>query len=155
MIGYDYDEDKIAVASHNFSRNTNISFIKADMNEIEINPADAIILSDMLHYLKPDQQEKLIRKCMEALRPNGVLLIRDGDRDLKKRHQRTRATEFFSTRFFSFNKTSDSRLHFLSGNTIRNLALGHKMECRSLDTSIHTSNLLFVITHPVRTYEKV
>ena len=155
VIGYDYDEDKIAVASHSFSRNANISFIKADVNEIEINPADAIILSDVLHYLKPDQQERLLRKCMEALRPDGILLIRDGDRDLKKRHQRTRASEFFSTRFFSFNKTSDNRLHFLSGNTIRNLALGHKMECRLQDPSVYTSNLLFIITYPVRAYEKV
>ena len=155
VIGYDYDEDKIAVASHNFSRNANIHFVKADINQVELNPADAIILSDLLHYLQPDQQENLIQKCMNALRPGGVLIIRDGDSDLKKRHKGTRITEFFSTRFFSFNKRSGSRLHFLSGNTIRDLALRHKMDCRSLDPSIYTSNLIFVITHSVRAYEKV
>ncbi len=48
-------------------------------------PADAIILSDVLHYLQPDQQESLIQKCMNALRPDGVLLIRDGDRDQEKK----------------------------------------------------------------------
>jgi uncharacterized protein len=155
MIGYDYDDEKISVASHCFSRNTNIHFVKADVNQLQTGPADAIILSDLLHYLQPVQQETLIQKCMDALRPGGMLLIRDGDRDLKKKHQRTRMTEFFSTRFFAFNKTDGHPLQFLSGNTIRDLASRHHMECRALDESTHTSNLLFVITHPVKAYEKV
>ncbi len=117
--------------------------------------ADAIILSDVLHYLRPEQQESLIQKCMDSLRPEGVLLIRDGDRDLKKRHERTRLTEFFSTRLFSFNKTGGQPLHFLSGKTIRELARRHYMDCRALNQSAITSNLIFVITHPVKTYEKV
>jgi 1-acyl-sn-glycerol-3-phosphate acyltransferase len=155
ITGYDYDEEKILVANHCFSRNTNIHFVKADINQIHMEPADAIILSDVLHYLSPDQQESLIRKCIKALRPDGVLLIRDGDRDLKKRHERTRMTEFFSTRFFSFNKTDGHPMHFLSGKTIRDLALKNHMDCRAMDQSAYTSNLLFVITHPVKSYEKV
>ncbi len=155
IIGYDYDEEKIAVANHCFSRNTNIHFVKTDINLLHIGPADAIILSDVLHYLQPEQQEALIRKCIDALRPDGVLLIRDGDRDLKLKHKRTRLTEFFSTRFFSFNKTGGQPLHFLSGKTIRDLAQRHHMDCRALDQSAITSNLLFVITHPVKAYEKV
>jgi len=155
ITGYDYDEEKIAVANHSFSRNTNIHFVKADVRHLHTGQADAIILSDILHYLKPDQQESLILKCIETLRPGGMLLIRDGDRDMKKKHDRTRLTEFFSTRFFSFNKTSGHPLHFLSGKTIHDLAIKHHMECRTMDQSAYTSNLLFVITHPVKSYEKV
>jgi len=155
MIGFDYDEEKISIASHSFSKNGNIHFIKMDITQIQPGPADAVILSDVLHYLDPDQQQALIRKCMDSLRPNGVLLIRDGDRDLKKKHRATSLSEFFSTRFFSFNKTSGNRLHFLSGNTIRDLALSHHMDCRALHDSEYTSNLLFVITHPLKSYEKV
>jgi hypothetical protein len=91
---------------------------------------------------------------MEAIRPGGVLIIRDGDRDLEKRHEVTRRTEFFSTRFFSFNKTNGP-LHFLSGNTIRELARHHDMDCRILDGRDRTSNLIFVISHPAKSYEKV
>src|SRR5450432_4103004 len=155
MIGFDYDEEKISIASHSFSKNGNIHFIKMDITQIQPGPADAVILSDVLHYLDPDQQQALIRKCMDSLRPNGVLLIRDGDRDLKKKHRATSLSEFFSTRFFSFNKTSGNRLYFLSGNTIRDLALSHHMDCRALHDSEYTSNLLFVITHPLKSYEKV
>jgi 1-acyl-sn-glycerol-3-phosphate acyltransferase len=155
LIGFDYDEEKIAVATHCYSRNENINFLKADINQIQPGPAEAIILSDVLHYLNPDQQVSVIRKCMNAILPGGVLLIRDGDRDLKKQHVRTRLTEFFSTRFFSFNKTAGHGLHFLSGNIIRDLARLHHMECKMIENSKYTSNLLFVITHPVPAYEKV
>ncbi len=154
LLGYDHDEEKIAVASRCFSRNANIRFIKADINQLQMVSADAIILSDVLHYLFPDQQEKLVRQCMDAIRPGGLLIIRDGDRDLEKRHEVTRMTEFLSTRLFSFNKTSGP-LHFLSGNTIRDLARRHNMDCRMLDGDSRTSNLIFVISHPVKSYEKV
>jgi uncharacterized protein len=155
LIGYDFDEEKIAIANHCFSRDTNIHFVMKDVNELQITAADAIILSDTLHYLLPGQQEILIRKCMDALRPGGTLVIRDGDRDLKKKHERTKWTEFFSTRFFAFNKTSGRPLEFLSGNLIKELAARHQMDCRSMNDSDYTSNRLFVITHQVKAYEKV
>ena len=155
VTGYDYDEDKIKVASHCFSRNAMIQFKHADVNELEIEPADAIILSDLLHYLHPDQQESIIKKCIQALRPDGILLIRDGDRDLENKHKKTRLSEFFSTRLFAFNKTKGQPLHFMSGKSIHDLARRHHMDCRALDQSAVTSNLLFVISHPVKAYEKV
>jgi 1-acyl-sn-glycerol-3-phosphate acyltransferase len=154
ILGYDHDEEKIAVANHCFSRNDNIHFFKSDINLMRINPADAIILSDVLHYLAPEKQESLVKQSMEAIRPGGVLIIRDGDRDLQKKHKVTLRTEFFSTRFFSFNKTSGP-LHFLSGKTIVELAKRHNMDCRILDRSSRTSNCIFVISHPVKIYEKV
>ena len=155
IFGYDYDEEKIEVANHCFSRNKNIRFFNADINQIQVGPADAIILSDVLHYLQPDQQEFLLQKCMHALQDDGILLIRDGNCDLKKRHKRTRLTEVFSTRILSFNKTAGHPLHFISGRNIQEMARQHGMDCRSLDQSENTSNQLFVITHPVKSYEKV
>ncbi|HTB26672.1 MAG TPA: 1-acyl-sn-glycerol-3-phosphate acyltransferase, partial [Puia sp.] len=85
ITGYDYDEEKIEVANHCFSRNKNVRFFNADINQIHVGPADAIILSDVLHYLQPDQQELLLQKCMNALQGDGILLIRDGNCELKKR----------------------------------------------------------------------
>jgi hypothetical protein len=92
---------------------------------------------------------------MNALRPGGILVIRDGDRDLKKKHERTKWTEFFSTRFFSFNRTSGYPLQFLSGKMIRDLAVSQQMDCRLMNDSDYTSNRIFIITHPVTRYEKV
>ncbi len=147
IIGYDYDEDKVAVANHCFSRDEYIHFEQADVSKLEPQPAVGIILSDVLHYLKPEQQIALLERAIVNLEPNGVLLIREGDRDLEKRHKGTRFSEFLSTRFFTFNKTA-GRLHFMSGNTIRELAARRNMSCRMVDDSKYTSNLIFVITHP-------
>jgi uncharacterized protein len=155
IIGYDHDEEKIETASHCFSKNGNIHFLQVDIRNLQPGPADAIILSDVLHYLTPEQQNHLVHGCMDALRPGGVLLIRDGDRDMDKKHQATRFSEFLSTRFFAFNKTSGKKMHFLSGKNIRDLARSHHLDCQTLDPSVWTSNLLFVITHPVKSHEKV
>ncbi len=129
--------------------------MRTDVRSLQVGPAGAIILSDILHYLEPGEQETLIMKCMSALKPEGVLLIREGDRDMEKKHRRTKMTEFFSTRLFAFNKTGGRRLHFLSGQTIHQLASGSHMTCHSIDHSDLTSNQVFIIRHPVITYEKI
>jgi 1-acyl-sn-glycerol-3-phosphate acyltransferase len=147
ITGYDYDEEKIAVANHCFSRNEHIRFEEADVSSMQPQASDAFILADVLHYLKPEKQLELLEKCMDRLNPDGVMLVRDGDRDLEERHGRTKRTEFFSTRFFSFNKTVHKQLFFQSGKTIQEMAARKNMHCRIIDPSKHTSNIIFVITH--------
>jgi 1-acyl-sn-glycerol-3-phosphate acyltransferase len=154
ITGFDYDEEKIAVANHCFSRDAHIRFVEADISRIRLDAPDGIILSDVLHYLEPEQQLILLEKCMDNLNAGGVLLIRDGDRDLKERHGRTKLSEFFSTRFFAFNKTGHKKLFYLSGNIIRDMASRKNMACRSINPSKYTSNVIFVITHP-QPYEKI
>ncbi len=155
VTGFDYDEEKIAVANHCFSRHDNILFLRADINEIQFGIADAIILCDVLHYLQPEQQEILVQKCMDSLSADGILLIREGNSELKNRHKRTRLTELFSTRILAFNKTAGHPLHFISGETIHEMAFRQGLDCRAFSQSEYTSNQLFVITHPVNSYEKV
>ncbi|HEY4153861.1 MAG TPA: class I SAM-dependent methyltransferase, partial [Puia sp.] len=154
ITGFDYDEDKIAVANHCFSRDERIRFEAADVSLMQPEAADGFILADVLHYLKPEQQLILLEKCMDKLNPGGVLLLRDGDRDLETRHGGTKLTEYFSTRVFAFNKTVHKQLFFLSGKAIRDLASRKNMNCRSIDPSKYTSNIIFVITHPGQ-YEKI
>ena len=55
LTGIDYDEEKIAVANHCFSRDTNVHFVTKDINQLEVLPSDAIILSDTLHYILQKQ----------------------------------------------------------------------------------------------------
>ena len=147
ITGYDYDEEKITVANHCFSRDEHIRFSAADISGMLPEPSDAFILADVLHYLEPEQQLSLLENCMDRLNPGGVLLLRDGDRDLEERHKGTKLTEFFSTQFFLFNKTVQGKLFFLSGETIRELASRKNMNCRIIDPSKYTSNIIFVITH--------
>jgi len=147
ITGIDYDEQKIATASHCFSKNENIRFEHADVTEYPFEAYDAIVMMDILHYLQPDQQKFVIEKCIRSIKPGGLIIIRDGNKDLGKRQRVTALTEVFSTEIFGFNKTSGKGLFFLSGSMIKEIAAAHGMECREIDETTYTSNIIFVLKH--------
>ena len=69
----------------------------------------------------------------------------DGDKDAESLHQRTKMTEFFSTKIWKFNKTSGKGLNFLSGNLIRSMAVENNMTCTEIADSKITSNTIFIL----------
>jgi len=145
ITGIDYDADKIVTANHCFSKTEKINFFHSDILSFEFENYDAIILSDMLHYLQPDEQMVVIERSISHLNPDGVLIIREGDKDIMKKHQRTKLTEFFSTRMLGFNKTVSKGLSFVSGSTLREIARANNMECKEINDSKYTSNTIFVL----------
>jgi len=145
VTGIDYDEEKIETASHCFSKTDNINFFHTDALSFNFEKYDAIIMADMLHYLQPEDQEKLIQKCITQLNPGGIVVIRDGDKDAVTAHKKTELTEFFSTKLLKFNKTGAKGLFFISGRSIRETAAVNKMECSEVRDSKITSNTIFVL----------
>jgi 1-acyl-sn-glycerol-3-phosphate acyltransferase len=143
IMGIDYDEQKIATANHCFSKNDNIRFRFADVLQYPFEKYDSIIMSDILHYLKPEQQKGIIEKCIRHLSPGGNIIIREGNKDLEKRHKGTKLTELFSTRIIGFNKTSGNGLSFLSANLIKEIAKDQQLDCIELDNTKFTSNVIF------------
>lgn len=144
ITGIDYDEEKTIVANHCFSKDEGIRFMHADILKYDFEKYDGIIMADMLHYLQESEQEQVLQKAIQNLSAEGVLIIRDGDKE-KKKHGGTKLTEFFSTKVFAFNKTTDSGLSFLSGTMIRNIAAANDMECMEIDETKYTSNVIFVL----------
>ncbi|MES1224594.1 MAG: hypothetical protein ABUT20_54380, partial [Bacteroidota bacterium] len=104
-----------------------------------------IVLADMLHYLQPEEQKPVIEKCMDSLHENGVLIIRDGNKEMTGRHKKTEQTEFYSTKFFGFNKTTEKGLSFLSASFLRELVNSKKMACEEINPTDGTSNMIFII----------
>jgi uncharacterized protein len=145
ITGVDYDEEKIATAEHCFSKDDGIHFVHSDILQFRFAKYDGIVVSDVLHYLLPDGQREIIGKCISSLNPGGTLIIRDADKDLAKRHNGTKYTEFVSTTFWGFNKTTEHGLSFLSADFIRQIAADHKVEYSIIDPSKYTSNIIFVI----------
>jgi uncharacterized protein len=143
VIGTDYDETKIATANNCFSKNKNISFFAADATRCELPKSDAFILSDILHYLPAEQQQKLIEKCLSQLNENGMLLIRDADASMTKRHWGTRYTEFFSTNS-GFNKTKN-KLEFVSSTFIMDVVLKNNFTIQKIDNTKLTSNVIYIV----------
>jgi 1-acyl-sn-glycerol-3-phosphate acyltransferase len=149
ILGLDYDEEKIEVAKNCAHKRENINFETADVTEYEFPSADGFIISDVLHYLEPQQQVNVIEKLAQKLNKNGVLVIRDADADLKTRQAGTAYTEFVSTKVAGFNKTKDSGLHFVSGKLIKEtLAKFSNLTVEVLDNTKLTSNVIYVVRNP-------
>jgi len=86
----------------------------------------------------------LLKKCFEGLNPGGLILVREGDRDLKQKQKGTALTEFFSVTLLRFNKAKQA-LHFVSGEQLRRLTQSHGLEITTWDDTKYTSNVTFVI----------
>jgi 2-polyprenyl-3-methyl-5-hydroxy-6-metoxy-1,4-benzoquinol methylase len=144
ITGVDYDEEKIRVASHGFLNSPRLNFKAADIRSFEFSPQDCIILSDVLHYLPPHDQEKLLLKCMQSLNPGGGIIIRDADSNREKGHSRSRFTEFLSIGM-GFNKTFDKNLglHFISTGEIERIAKAAGFMMKILDSKTYSSNTYY------------
>jgi 1-acyl-sn-glycerol-3-phosphate acyltransferase len=144
ILGIDYDNNKIVLANNCISKNDRVNFVSADAVDYDYPDADVFILSDVVHYIPEEKQSLLVIKCIEKLNPGGLIIIRDADKDLQKRHLGTRYTEFFSTRF-GYNKTVNKKLYFFSGRQIKDLAARYKMHLEVVDSTKLTSNILYIL----------
>ncbi len=147
LLGVDYDEEKIAVAQHCYLRNEHIRFESADITQYALEHQDAFVILDVLHYLQPEAQEKLLQQCIGKLNPGGVIIVRDGDADLKERHKGTRLTELFSTKLLGFNKTAGEPLSFFSSRALRAIVERNGATMEQIDNTRYTSNVIFIIKH--------
>jgi 1-acyl-sn-glycerol-3-phosphate acyltransferase len=145
ITGVDYDEEKIDTATHNYLRTERIEFRCGDVTQFQFAKYDGIVISDVLHYLTPGDQEKLLVRCFDALNPGGVLMVREGNSDLKERHWGTRLTEFFSVHLLRFNKSTHA-LSFVSGEGLKRLSTRHGLDIAVVDDAKFTSNVTFVIS---------
>jgi len=150
ITAIDYDEEKIKLANHCFSKNENVEFICADATTLEFQESDVFIISDMLHYIPENEQEKLIIKCIGKLRTGGKVIIRDADSGMRKRHLMTRYTEFFSTGS-GFNKARYKKLFFIPREKMEKIASENNMDMQVIDNSTVTSNLIFIISNKTET----
>ncbi|OFX30692.1 MAG: hypothetical protein A2X08_07600 [Bacteroidetes bacterium GWA2_32_17] len=144
IFGVDYDADKIEIAQNCISKNENVKFEYADATQFPFVNKDVFILSDILHYISEEQQEQLISNCIKHLNNNGLIIIRDANKNLKARHWGTRYTEFFSTKT-GFNKLEGNKLHFTNVDTFINIANKFNLKYEVIDNTKLTSNILFII----------
>lgn len=145
ILGVDYDDDKIAVADNCVDKSEKLSFAVGDVTNFEFPESDGFIISDVLHYLQEEQQVQVIRHCVAKLKPGGVLVIRDADKDIANRQKGTWYTEFMSTKVFGFNKTQNDGLHFVSGKLIKEtIASFPHLKLEVVDNTRLTSNIIYV-----------
>jgi len=144
VLGLDYDEEKIGIATNGFDKTEHLNFEAVDITTYQFNKCDAILLNDVLHYFSEEKQTELLKKCALSLTENGIIIIRDGITDLEERHQKTQLTELFSTKLLSFNKKEDD-FHFFSSESIKIFAKKYNLSYQMEEQSSKTSNVLFIL----------
>jgi uncharacterized protein (DUF2062 family)/2-polyprenyl-3-methyl-5-hydroxy-6-metoxy-1,4-benzoquinol methylase len=93
--GLDWDAQKIADAqraAHAGSGGTvrpEALFVQSDVRTVRLEPADTVLLIDLLHYFTVEEQGALLDEAAAAVRPGGRLLVREAD---TKRRWRSFAT---------------------------------------------------------------
>ncbi len=145
ILGIDYDIDKIEVAKNGYLKGQNVQFEQANALEFQFKQYDAIVLFDVLHYLQTKDQIQVLENCIRSIPTTGMIMIRDGIKELEKRHRWTKLSEVFSTQIFGFNKTGNNGLTFLSSKLIYDFASKHNLQLSTIDNSVITSNVIFVL----------
>ncbi|MEG0517935.1 MAG: methyltransferase domain-containing protein [Bacteroidales bacterium] len=146
ILGIDYDQEKIEVARHCFSNNKNTEFRQGDIRNLDLPHADVFVLNDVLHYIAPALQTKVIEQCIACLNPNGKIIIRDGDSSKQQKHKTTELTEKWSTGIVKFNKT-DGDLYFTCTKNITEITNRMGMNIEILNNDTVTSNTIYIITY--------
>jgi 2-polyprenyl-3-methyl-5-hydroxy-6-metoxy-1,4-benzoquinol methylase len=73
---FDWDEDKIALA-RDASQGLAASFETRDIRHVDMEPADTVLLVDVLHYLRAPTQDAMLERAADLVRPGGKLVVRD------------------------------------------------------------------------------
>jgi len=132
FTGIDIDEDKIDTANNCFSRDTEINFIFTDVLEFSFGKYDAIIMGNVLRYLKNEDQKLIIEQCISNLNPEGILVIKT-DKQVVPRNR-------------DFILTTGNAPNF-SYNLVKDFAATHHMSCTETDQVKYKSETVFVLKH--------
>ncbi len=91
LFGVDHDRKAVRVARRALGPRAEI--VEGDAARVALPPCDTVALLDVLHYLPEEEQGPLLRRCAEALKPGGVLLVREADAAAGARFLVTRLAE--------------------------------------------------------------
>jgi uncharacterized protein (DUF2062 family)/2-polyprenyl-3-methyl-5-hydroxy-6-metoxy-1,4-benzoquinol methylase len=74
LTGFDYDSRKVALAS---AALPDARFVSASAESYDFGSADTLLLVDVLHYLEPAEQDRVLARAKAALRDGGRLFLRE------------------------------------------------------------------------------
>lgn len=111
--GTDHDLGRVELARRAGIGLDNLAFAAGNLLDAVDEPAPGsvagIVVLDALHYLSFDEQERFLARCRAALRPDGVLLVRDVDAGAGPAGRFNRLYERLAT---GLGFTRAERLHF-------------------------------------------
>jgi len=80
VVGVDLSSRRIEVAKKSVDHSENVKFYAADIREVQTPRCDATIMIDVLYMFPYRDQERILSRCYENLRDNGVLIVKDNSK---------------------------------------------------------------------------
>jgi 2-polyprenyl-3-methyl-5-hydroxy-6-metoxy-1,4-benzoquinol methylase len=80
LTGIDLNAKRIAVASRSAGNRLNVTFLLGNVESLNPEPFDAAVMTDVLHHIRDDRLEVLLRKIHACLGKDGILAVLDVDR---------------------------------------------------------------------------
>ncbi len=78
VVGFDYDERKVAVARS--AAQYDARFEVGDLKHASFVHCDTVLLVDVLHYLPPEFQDDLLERAYAGIEPGGRIVVRETNR---------------------------------------------------------------------------
>jgi len=104
VVGIDIDGEKIALAKQSVlglrNGEANLSFEHRSSGDVPLIDGgwDAIVFADVLYLLPVEARTALLAECVEALSPDGLLVVKEVDTSPKFKAQMAQFQEFLATK---------------------------------------------------------
>jgi SAM-dependent methyltransferase len=144
--GIDWDAAKIAAAAH-AGEGLDATFVRGDARTAPFEAADTVLLIDLLHYFAVDEQDAILARAADAVRPGGSLLLREADAAAGWRSVVTLIEERIFT-FLRVNRGERVRFRPARELAARLEAAGLACEIRPAQAGTPFSNVLIVGRRP-------
>lgn len=131
VSGFDLDARKVEIA--NVAARGAAHFDVADVRSATFPSADTILLVDVLHYLPLPEQDALLARARQELRPNGKLVVREVDARATPFSWLSRVLEHVLTRA-GYNRAT-GRLAFRPAREIAERLTALGLSCRNDDAA--------------------
>lgn len=131
ITGIDINENRIKALKEKDPRNRYIAGdVLSEANKFfsENLKFDCIILFDVLYLLPPERQREIIQVASRILKPSGVLLIKEMDKQAILRFAWAYLQEFFSVKIIKMTKTKWNALYFMSKEDIAKELCANNMQ---------------------------
>jgi uncharacterized protein (DUF2062 family)/SAM-dependent methyltransferase len=151
--GVDWDGAKIAAAAKAAAATPDdgaalpITFCAGDARTAEPPLSDTVLLIDLIHYFKIEEQDAILRRAAAAVRPGGLLLVREADTERGLRSLATLLEELLFTAL-RFNRGERVRLRPAREIVARLEEAGLSCEIRPAWGKTPFSNVLVIGTRP-------
>jgi 2-polyprenyl-3-methyl-5-hydroxy-6-metoxy-1,4-benzoquinol methylase len=151
VVGTDIDERKIELARRAGEAMPahRPAFVHGHDGELPPGPWDAIVVVDVLYLLSRDDELRLLDRCIDALAPGGVLVVKETDVRPRWKHVLAKLQEVVATRVLRITKGVDLSFTPIAQLCEHLRARGLEVQVRRVDRGyLHPHALLVARVRP-------